>query len=227
MKKRFYIIILVLSILLLSLIFLVILLFIYQLKGYHLSNEISDWASFGDYIGGTINTLLSFFSLIILSYLTYVISQNSNKENKKLNILKRKLDVYNELTNYTPKINLSLSSSSRILQDYLLKMKQEDDVNSDNYLNAKREFINNSNFFIEFHYYMYSLKVRYSHLFKYDFSGEEFQLLLKSSKDFEAYFRSIINYFVLNEGEVLEQPDLPLFMDRFAVVVNSLRDELK
>ena len=71
-----------------------IIAFIVQFYSYSFSNNIEQWAEFGDYISGTINTLISLASLILLSVLTYYVAENSNKESRKLEFYNKRLEIY-------------------------------------------------------------------------------------------------------------------------------------
>jgi len=60
------------------------------------SENPSDWGVFGDYIGGVLNPVISLISLVLLGYLTYLISTLSDKENFKRQLSLRRLDAYTD-----------------------------------------------------------------------------------------------------------------------------------
>jgi hypothetical protein len=68
-------------IVLLFLIFLNFAIFIFVFRHQRLSHNISDWASFADYIGGTTNVLVSIMTLLVTLYIAYEIAQLEDKRN--------------------------------------------------------------------------------------------------------------------------------------------------
>ncbi|APU10422.1 hypothetical protein A5M85_09040 [Cellulophaga lytica] len=202
-------------------------IFLFKFKNQLVSSEISDWASFGDYIGGVVNTIISLLSLIVLGYITFLVSKQSNLENKKLNILQRKLDAYDELTKYSPKINHFISNLGRVINSLTKSLESANSLIDNDFLSKNDKVINQLDLFVEFHYFLSSFKVRYSHLFEYDFDNEEFQKLLESTKGIKDYFKSVMIKFDLFEGELSELPDFDIFNNRFVNFINMLRNELK
>lgn len=76
------------SIIIVVLIFLSIVPFLfafyYNFKDQSISNNISDWASFGDYIGGILNTFLSLLILIATIYIAYQLNKFDEARNEKI-----------------------------------------------------------------------------------------------------------------------------------------------
>lgn len=202
--------------------------FIINFKKHSVSNLISDWGAFGDYFGGILNTIISFLSLIILGLLTYYISKQSNDENKKVNLLMRKLDSYDELTKHLPEVNQflpNLDKSCRLLTNKFsnelidpLEIKEE-----------KKELFYSISTFSDFYYFLYSFNARYGHLFNYDFDSENFKLLLKKGSELNDHFKSVKDSFEFGENKysAFEVNVLKDFFDLLVKFINGIREELE
>ena len=57
-----------------------ILCYIINFASYGVSGNVSDWAAFGDYIGGVYSVVLT----IVLVYVSYSLNKKSEKEKEKL-----------------------------------------------------------------------------------------------------------------------------------------------
>jgi len=229
MKKRNSMILIIGFIVSLMIISLPILSFYLKFKNQGLSNSLTDWATFGDYIGGSVNTIISFLSLIILGYLTYIVSKESISENKKMNLLMKRLDSYNELTYYIPKINLFAPTMNRMIASISKDLDNLEILDDESFKKKKDLTIKNLILFSEFHYFLFSFNVRFGHLYKYDFNSEEFELLLESSNQIHEFFEQIINLFELDKPYDSDKmnPNFTLLFERLADVINSLRTELE
>jgi len=203
-------------------------LFILQFYEYEVSSKVSDWASLGDFLGGTTNTLISFISLIVLSYLTYVVSKQSNEENKKTNLLLRKFDAYDNLLCYLPIINSLSNSMPRDMKLVSKKIKEANTIGETIQID-KREVISSAKKFIEFNHFLFNFYARYGHIFKYDFTSKNYNDLIDNSNRITDFFNSIIDSYQLNFDEVTnkEIPDFAVFFNNLAEFVNSLKNELK
>lgn len=228
MKKKSLIFLIISLIFSVLLIILPILVFYLNFKNQEISNNLTHWASFGDYIGGTLNTIISFISLVILGYLTYLLSNQSISENKKMNLLMKRLDSYNELTNYIPKINLLAPTLNRMIASLLDEMSDPEKMDSVEYKKKKETTINNLNIFSEFHFFLFTFNVRYGHLYKIDFNQKEFQLLIDSSNEVHLYFQQVTMMLELNKiiEKKVDTPNMNLLFERLAVVINLMREEL-
>jgi len=74
-----------------------LILFWSKFDGTKLSNNISDWGAFGDFFGGILNIVIGLISLFVLAYVTSLVSQQSNEENRKQNILDKRIEVYGSM----------------------------------------------------------------------------------------------------------------------------------
>lgn len=161
-------------------IFAVVVTFIVWFRKHSISNDISYWASTGDFIGGILGPLISFFSLILLGYLTFIVSKQTIDENVMLNIKLRRLDAYNELTK---RISLPQNFISS-LKDSIITINGKMDLDNsltylpDYYENALKDLSIHKTNISEFNGFMANFKIRYGHLFEFNFESEK-------SKDFE------------------------------------------
>lgn len=80
MSKKNYFIILILILVSIIPFFLA---FFYNFKDQTISRSIGDWASFGDYIGGTLNTFLSLLILLSTVYIAFQLNKFDNERNEK------------------------------------------------------------------------------------------------------------------------------------------------
>jgi hypothetical protein len=222
-RRKYYInIIAIITIILI----LPIVVFIFIFKNQIISTEISDWAAFGSYIGGVLNTIISLLSLIILGYITYLISKQSLLENKKLKILERKLNAYNELTKFYPKISHLLTNAVRILKLLPKDVKHINSLTDKDYVNKKDKIIEQLDILLEFHFYLSSFRIRYSHIFEYNFDCEDYQLLLESTNSYKTFCLSLMNKLELHERKYTEEPDSIIFDKRLVAFINTIKVEL-
>jgi hypothetical protein len=212
----------------LSLLFIPCLWFIINFKEHNISNQISDWGSFGDFFGGTINILISLFSLIILSYLTFLVSEQSNKENKKVNILLRRFDAYDKLSAYFPNINRFIFEIHRSVT-LLNKKLEEDKRDIESIEEVKKRLYSKVDFFSEFYHFLYAFGLRYGHLFEYDFKSNFHTAVLENAKRVCSHFESIESTFEIGkENYIPYNHDLTLkLFEDLAKVINLLREELE
>lgn len=225
--KKTKIVIFILAGLALALSAIPVIIFIINFKSTDISKDISDWAAFGDYIGGTINTIITFSSLIILSYLTYLVSAQSSIENKNVSLLLRRLDAYDKLTDFLPDINSSMTNITMSVER-LVKLKSLS-INNDFIKEERNDLKRRIKMFSDFYYFLFSYNVRFGHLFKYDFRKTEYVEIAKNAESLKNFYESI--------GEMIDFPETQmhdydvilarkLFRD-VSLLTNYLREELK
>lgn len=199
-----------------------------------MSNNISDWGTFGDFFGGTLNTLISGISLIVLGYLTHLVAKQSNEENKKNNLLLRKLDVFDELTSYQPELNIFIGDFIRFL-NIINKDFKTPFLTPEKRLHYELELSKKNGFFIELYYYLYSFKNRYGHLFNYNFSSPEYVRLITNGEIMIKFFennRTLLELKEVRDSEKLDDVELDvntyeIFLGDLAIFIHKLRKELK
>ncbi|KAF2080262.1 hypothetical protein [Flavobacterium sharifuzzamanii] len=201
--------------------------FILNFNSNILSNDISDWASFGDYLGGTINTLISLFSLIILGYLTYLVSEQSNAENKKNNILMRRMDAYDELTAFFPQVNqflLDFAKSANTILDKVQVKPLDDYLIREKQLELNKQIL----LFKNFYSLLFSFNVRYGHLFEYNFNSEDYIKIVQDANILKVFFEETIDFLHGNmeTPNMIEDNLMRNFFDDLVRFINQLRKEL-
>jgi uncharacterized protein YeeX (DUF496 family) len=201
-----------------------IVVFLYHFGGNTISKDLNVWASFGDFMGGTVNTILSLSSLIILGFLTNLVSKQSNDENKKVNLLLKRLDSYEKLTDYMPKINQIVSEMNIDLGD----INDAFENNNDDIGYLLREFEKKSKFFIELYVVIQTFGIRYGHLYNYNFDSKEFASLSENIAPTREYFSQILLQLKRRQPDFPPFPynEFKEFLNTFVKVINQLKVEL-
>lgn len=201
-----------------------IVLFLKHFGGKTISNDLSDWASFGDYVSGTINTILSLSSLILLGLLTSTISKQSNEENKKVNLLIKRLDSFEKLTDFLPKITQTLTDMAIDVTDitYALENK-ENDIDR-----LVQEFEKKTRFYTELQVFIQTFGLRYGHLYSYNFESDEFRSLAEDIVPTCDYFTAMTFQLKRRTHGYPAVPDdrFNHFLTTFGKVIDQLRSEL-
>lgn len=217
LKKYPYLIIITLLLFLIP-----IIVFYYYFHDHTVSEDISKWGAFGDYFGGILNTFLNIVSLIVLSYLTYLIGLQSNEENRKTNILIRKFDAYEIISSKMTSLLSALALANTNL--IVITHKKNNGLPYDN--EAVNNIIEQSRLFHEFYALIATYGERYGHLFTYNFKSNFYQDLIKkadeTSKLFETMIVSIYTLQDLNN----DQSDVSDFLKDFQSFIDDLKKEL-
>ncbi|WP_056248711.1 hypothetical protein [Flavobacterium sp. Leaf82] len=218
----------ILVLVLLILIIIPLFLFVLKFNSYSISDNVEDWVFFGDYLGGTVNTAISFSSLIFLGYLTYLLSKQSNSENKKNNILMRRMDAYDELTSFLPQINQFLFDFSKSANTILDKITEKP-LNVDLIIEKKLELNRQIVLFKNFYSLLFSFNVRYGHLFDYDFNSEDYNKIVKKADTLKTFFEKTIDFLngEMDTPNIIEDDLMRTFFDDLVVFINLVRKELK
>lgn len=206
-----------------------VLIYLWNFSGQKLSSDPSNWGTLGDFIGGIINPIIALASLIILSYLTYLVSQQSNEKNKSLLLFEKKLSAYEELTKPFKEINLVPNRITITLQG----MEQLEDLTPEiklqKLIEIKRQFSDVTNVFTDYYYTLRSCNLNHGHLFEYDFSCSDFSQLLEQINELGKYYNSVATN-LFNKDKVELSPDKfkpsPKTMDLLAKVFNEIRNEV-
>jgi hypothetical protein len=197
------------------------LIFSINFYSHNISKDITDWGAFGDYISGTLNTIISLLSLIVLSYISYLISEQSNLENKNTNILLRRMDSYEKLTSYLPELNKFFPEMRRSMD--LMKNKLKTPGIDYHTMNTEMvNFIKKLGFFKDFYYFLFSFYPRFSHLYKYDFNCDEYIRLLDNAKLIDDYYDNLKDAFEFNNAEA-KDIDFKVFNDFFEDLTNVMK----
>lgn len=79
--------------------------------------------------------------------------------------------------------------------------------------------------FIQFHFEINHYATRFGHLFQYDFSQAEFQLLKDNSQILREYFQSVMTEELESSKRFSDYPDQDMI--EYLVVLHSFFDNLK
>ena len=200
-----------------------IVAFILKFHSHEISNDITKWGAFGDYFAGILNTIISFFSLIILGFLTYELHKNSTKENKNLFNYQKKIEAYDELAKSIPVVNILAQRLGSIIESY--------NNTSNPTQNNFDEFINRMNQEIfkyhEYHFFLFNFNVRYSILFKYDFTSNEYQKLINTSRQLIENLNLLHQSFLKGKPSNAKIESIALeHVDLLTDFINELREEI-
>lgn len=204
------------------------LFYVYNFKSYNLSKSTEDWGTFGDFFGGVTNTIISLLSLIILTYISWIVSKFSSEENKKLYLLERRIEAYDELLKFLPKLHMTPKAISKKI-NLINKWVIRDGIESLDKIEIKLEEISKDILFChEYHYFLYNFNARYNHLFKYNFNSENYKGLIQTSKDFcdgmDEFHKN------LSDGKDLTQDIQVLFdlhVNFLVIFINDLKEEIE
>lgn len=217
-------VLIIISVLSLILISIPIIIFLCHFWGHTVSNDLAVWGTFGDFFGGTINTILSLSSLVILGYLTKVISQDTNEENKKVNLLLRRIESYDQLTSFIPGLNRVLMDMNKDINKITENLMNSDDV----YNQIVKEFEKKYFLVYELYSVLGSFDVRFGHLFNYSFQSEDFKKLLKNVLILKEFIDTITIKFYKQEAGFPEFDitNIHNLNTNMTKVLNELRREL-
>ncbi|MCE4563574.1 hypothetical protein INQ51_04570 [Maribellus sp. CM-23] len=182
-----------------------LLFFISFFGGQKFSEDISDWAYFGNYVGGVVGTITAIFSFIVLAIITIWVSKQGNEESKNLFLTKKKMDAYEELTS---KIHLFVKGNDmteliRALNSFneapFIKIdaqgNMELDRTSELAKESKRVFFNAN----EFYLFIFHFRLRFSHVFSYDFDSNEHRSLIAFVQAYRDKLKLIYERYNYNE----------------------------
>lgn len=192
-------------------------------KSHEVSNDPVAWGVLGDYFGGILNPILSFLSLCILGYLTYVVAREANSNSKRLFILERKMNAYDELAEYIKAINgftPALKSATSMLKQYQAFPDEKDAARY--VLKMIDELRQLSNVFTEFYLTLFNFNVRYGHLFKYKFSSQEYRDLVAESKRVSDLMLDVIS----DHERIFQLPEEESSLRKFKELVFPVMKEL-
>ena len=150
------------------------------------------WGVFGDYLGGILNPVFSLASLIVLGYLTYLISEQSNKRNQDLFILEKRMEAYDDLTKHFKEINLVHKKVSQSIIFMNVFEKLDSEKRTEHLFTTLKELAAITSTFTDFYHTLFSFNARYGYLFEYDFSCLEFTALVKETKVISDSYDSIV-----------------------------------
>jgi hypothetical protein len=198
-----------------------------------LSEDPAVWGLLGDYIGGVLNPFISLLNVIVLGWLTYIVSEQSSAENKRLFILEKRMDAYGDLVKHVTEINSMSERVKNVAVSYVKitaafegsNIKDTEPV--ERFDRVYRELSHALGAYSDFYYTLFTFNVKYSHLFDYNFDCEEFKELIRQigeiRKKCESFLESLLNLNI--EGFDETNLDSKTF-DLMARVFNEIRKEV-
>jgi hypothetical protein len=224
----------ILAIILLLIVFCLVAIPIYyyynQFGDFNRSSKPEDWGVFGDYLGGILNPIISLLSLIILGYLTYIVSRHGAKENKSLFFLEQRVYAYKELTQALDDINAVSDALGIHLTKIHFRIKMAKDKGEVNRLDEGLMVIDTMNSVTKFYNTLLNFKLKHGHLFNYNFDSNEYQAILKETK---VYVDSMMEIKMKFAGELDDNDDAKSemflssdYMESLKSIVNELKKEL-
>lgn len=206
-----------------------ILLYVVRFYGKSISNNPSDWSTFANYLSNTASPIIGFASLFVLGYLTIVMSKQDATENRRLFILQQKMVAYQELVKYLEILNLMSTNVAIIDSKLKFSFKLSENTLDERFY----EIVNNRNSLYykicEFYITILNFKVKYGHLFKYDFDCENYLKLKDSLKEMNDSVLKAIKtdpfHTEKEDKENLKIPQLNIF-ELYPIVVSKIREEL-
>lgn len=226
-KKKIRPVIFIIIVLVLLLFSIPTLFYILKFSKFGLSNNVEDWALFGNYLGGVLTPVISFLNLIILGYITYLVGKNSNEENKNLFDYKKKIEAYDKLTSYFPLFNATPGKIERSL-DRIIDIVAQGKIPTHE-MEPVREMNELFDFYSEFYYFLFNYDIRYGHHFKYEFGCDQFQSLMETIKEIKEYFEKMVSTcqfeMIEHDGETLYKT-FEEYGESMSQIVNNLRKEL-
>lgn len=213
------------SIIVIALTFLIIIgLFIFNFTNQNISNEIEHWGAFGDFMGGTFNTVISLASLAVLGYLTYVVSKESSEENKKQHLLNKRLEIYDLFYQSVADIRhagnqmISLVDWMEKTENVELKHKIQSDLFDSSFRVIKAVKL------IE------DFKDRYGFYFSKSVKSNSYTELKKISSIYIKIFSALFDVIVLDkdiDGIIVKQIDRDKYDARVKFFLNELKNEME
>lgn len=194
--------------------------------GFPSGNKNTDWANFGDFLGGTIGTIVSLFSLIILAYLTFVLSKSSNEENKKVSILLKRLESYDKISSHLPillQTTGDLANISEFLNHYLTvgdEKKYDENI---------QLFAEKSKHFDRLFSTIVTFDLLYGHLYSYSFNSPEYNKLIDQTNRLKHIYNMISNDLILKDKQSTRIDEVLIndFNTNFYSILKNLKTELK
>lgn len=185
-------------------------------KNHSPSPSATDWGAFGDYMGGIINPIIGFFSIVILGYISIKIGKNSTDEQKDLFISQQRRLAYQELIAEYSKFKTILANIS--VNRERLKRIEEIDVDKQNV----DIIIRFTEYKIElnmFKIYLSSFGVKYHKLFDYDFESPKYTKV-------HSLMTGIIEILLFSGTENIDDQKIKKNNNAFIGFIDDLKSEL-
>ncbi|MFT5249543.1 MAG: hypothetical protein ACI93P_001269 [bacterium] len=199
------------------------LIYLLNFAQFSLSQKPEDWGTFGDYFGGVTNTLISFASLIILVYISWVVS---SRESKNLYLLQKRMDAYDGVASFLPELNSmgrEVIRNNKISTQLIKIDPTQAQQILDKSINVSSKQVVD---FQRFHYFIFNFNPRYGHLFKFNFEAEEYKSLLSSSEKILDIMEVQLENLLKGEETIYNNKIIKEFLERLPTFLNKIRQEV-
>jgi hypothetical protein len=204
-----------------------ITLYIWNFHDSVMASDPQAWGVLGDYIGGMLNPIISFASLCLLGYLTYIVAQQTNKESKNIFVLERRMLAYDELAKHVKLVNSFTARMNSVMSMVPVYEKLPPEQGTLHMVKVFEELREISNTYREFYYTLFEFNPRYGHLFKYDFNSQEYRELLEESRRVSKLMENLVrDHAKLSEEERSELTIPKKFAEMVFIVFVKIRSEV-
>jgi len=185
-----------------------VLFFIIHFHNQNISTNIDDWGYFGSYFGGILSPFISLLSLIVIGYISYQIAKDDVSERRKQYVIQEKNEAHKEILKYPSLYKLFYTDflsevglynaklkrqrrevdEARLLiekSDYLVHNYEKD--YSDTEIESLEKYRDSLYKFQLYYSNIPVIRLKYNHLFKYDFYGEDFNNLVSTGEEIEIH----------------------------------------
>jgi len=185
-------------------ILLPIVIFTIRFNSHRISNDISDWSDFGTYFSGMLQPLIGILSLIVLGYITFLVSKLTSKENYRLNILQRRLDAYDKLSEYLSRINSFRRPYVIVIRKLRTATGDKIHLPLNEVQNEIAEILEIAKVFSDYKSFLHQFRIRYGHLFKQRFDNDSNNQLIQTAIELSEYYfdlyENLVNGHVVPEN---------------------------
>lgn len=220
------------------------LFFWFNFKDQIISDDIADWGSYGDYFGGVLNPMISFFSLFFLAIITWLIAKRDEDYRLSSEIRIKKIEALDLITTKTMELEKFVNSLHQF-SFFLSEFRGKKNIANPNVVNMLNNNMNNLSLsvkgLIDLKILYEAMGLKFGFLFKYNFGCAEYKNMVTIvQKILELAELIVINSIVIginsNEKEELVQKyntDTNRFMilkeqfySEYLILLNKLQMEL-
>lgn len=214
-------------VILFTLIGIPIVIYVWNFRQAEVASDPTAWGVLGDYFGGILNPIISLASLCVLGYLTHLVAQQTNKESKSLFILQRRMAAFDELAKFLKSLNSFVPRLNSLTSMKSVYEKLPDGQGLPYIVKTFEDLRVLNTAFIEFYFALFEFRLRFGHLFKYNFNSQEYRDLLQESKRVSEMMTKLISeHESFNKLPEAEQ-NLKKLADLIVPVFTKLRSEVE
>lgn len=214
------------------LIILPIIIYIYHFRNNPISNNPSEWNSFGNYVSGILNPILSIFTTLLLIYITILLNKKNSKETLDIRLLEDKqkayydilkqLSLYEEWECSKSKYNIDLILIQNKFNNFGHSQKEKIQFDHNKELMELQAKLICNNFILlkKLNFYIHNLPNQYYNIFPEIFEEQEYTSLKNSFNAFlinleKFNFREYISLDNFNDSEIKDK--INFFLNKIEV----------